>query len=111
MTTIRITLAALALSTLGAPALFAQDGPLLPPFLQQQNDPKQEMAELFKKVERRLNEIDKLLYDAAAGNARLDAQAGSGIAELLQQSQARGQEVVSGIDRILEIAKQSGGGT
>jgi hypothetical protein len=67
------------------------------------------MLELFQKVERRLNEIDKLLYDAGSGNAKVSSQAESGIAELLNTSKANGKEVLSGIDRILEIARQMGG--
>lgn len=73
-------------------------------------DPRQELIELFQKVETRLGEIDKLLYDASAGERSVKgAAADSGMAKLLQNSRAKSSEVVSGIDRILEIAKQQGG--
>jgi len=61
---------------------------------------QQEMIELFGKVELRLRQIDKLLYDAAAAES---APAGG---ELLNRSRERGREVLEGIDRILEIARQ-----
>jgi hypothetical protein len=67
-------------------------------------DPQQglqrEMIELFGKVELRLRQIDKLLYDAAAAES---APAGG---ELLNRTRERGREVLEGIDRILEIARQ-----
>ncbi len=73
-------------------------------------DPRQEMIELFRKVEGTLEEIDKLLYEAGAGErSAKDAARESGLAELLQRSKTKSSEVVSGIDRILEIAKQQGG--
>lgn len=73
-------------------------------------DPRQELIELFRKVETRLGEIDKLLYDASAGEGSVkDAAADSGMAKLLENSRAKSSEVISGIDRILEIAKQQGG--
>jgi len=99
------------LLTAGFPAsLPAQDRPTIPPFLQGgESDPRQEMVELFGKVERRLNEIDKLLYDAGSGSAALSSQKESGIAELLERSKSSGKEVLSDIDRILEIARQQGG--
>lgn len=105
-----IVIAILALQ--GAP-LFAQDKPLIPPFLRRdaqpgaQDDPKAEMQALFKKVESRLDEIDKLLYGAGAGDTRLAEVKESGIAGLLDQSQARSDEVLKGIDRILEIAREN----
>ncbi len=75
-----------------------------------EDDPRQEMIELFRKVEGALEEIDKLLYEAGAGErSAKDAARESGLAELLQRSKTKSSEVVSGIDRILEIAKQQGG--
>ena len=70
-----------------------------------------EMKALFKKVDRRLGEIDQLLYDAGAGEAKLAQLTESGIGKLLDQYKSHSQEVQSGIDRIIEIAQQSGGGT
>lgn len=110
---LRVTLAAAALA-LAAHA--RQDGatptPELPrlPELGGANDPRQEMIELFRKVETRLGEIDKLLYDASAGERALSGSSlDSGMAELLKSSKGKSEEVLAGIDRILEIAQQQGG--
>jgi hypothetical protein len=72
---------------------------------------RQEMIDLFYEVERRLKEIDELLYDASAGDALAGDVAESGIDELLKQSTTRAEEVLTGIDRILEIAEQQGDGS
>lgn len=70
---------------------------------------REEMKALFRKVETRLREIDRLLSDASAGDREaLKKNADSGMGELLEQTRARGQEVLEGIDRILEIARQFG---
>jgi hypothetical protein len=70
---------------------------------------RKEMQELFKKVELRLREIDRLLTDASAGDREaLKANADSGMDKLLEGSQQRGREVLQGIDRILELARQLG---
>jgi hypothetical protein len=68
-----------------------------------------EMIELFHAVESRLREIDELLFDASAGESALGKIEESGIEELLSRSTAKAEEAVSGIDRILEIARQYGG--
>lgn len=93
----------------------AQEGSAPPPLPEHSNaagEARQEMVELFHKVERRLAEIDALLYDASTGqpSARegLASVADSGIGELLQRSQSQSQEVLQDIDRILEIARQFG---
>ena len=101
---------AIALLLLPGSALAAQDKPALPKvgLTQGADDAREEMKALFAKVERRLNEIDKLLYDAGAGGARVGALQESGIAELLERSKSNGQEVLGGIDRILEIAREQG---
>lgn len=100
----------LAAAALAGATLHAQE-PARPVPLPQigESDPRQEMIELFHKVERRLNEIDELLYKAGSGETGIDSQEESGIAELLQRSKEGGQEVLGGIDRILEIARQQGG--
>ncbi len=70
---------------------------------------RKEMQQLFQKVERRLREIDRLLTDASAGDRdALKANADSGMGKLLEGSQQRGREVLEGIDRILELARQLG---
>jgi len=69
---------------------------------------RNEMIELFLEVEQRLREIDQLLFDASAGEAFGDEVEEAGIGDLLRQSTAKAEEVVEGIDRILEIAEQQG---
>ncbi|MBL8860000.1 MAG: hypothetical protein JNL28_15940 [Planctomycetes bacterium] len=72
-------------------------------------DPQSELVELFGKVENRLREIDRMLSDAAAGEAgALQGVGAAGIDELLKQSRASSEEAVKNIDRILEIARQMG---
>lgn len=101
---------AIALLLLPCSAFAAQEKPALPKVgvTPGADDAREEMKALFAKVERRLNEIDKLLYDAGAGGARTGAVQESGIAELLERSKSNGQEVLGGIDRILEIAREQG---
>ncbi|HJO26446.1 MAG TPA: hypothetical protein QF730_04280 [Planctomycetota bacterium] len=98
-------------------------------------DPAQEMTLLFGRVERRLRRIDELLMEAGQGSAAaLEAVGPSGLDELLPEgepaaaqsaggaqlspvarllavSRDGGREVLNDIDRILEIAQQSGNGT
>jgi hypothetical protein len=111
---IKGTLRGIAAASVLAGALGAQERtqerPQVPPLPQAGGESaRQEMIELFHKVERRLNEIDELLYKAGSGESGLESQSESGIAELLQRSQEGGKEVLGGIDRILEIARQQGG--
>ena len=73
----------------------------------EQASARDEMVKLFQEVERRLGEIDDLLFDASAGTP-LDAQEGAGIGDLLQRSIDSSEEVRRDMDRILEIAKQQG---
>jgi hypothetical protein len=74
------------------------------------DDPHVEMQRLFKKIEKDLRDIDRLLSDASAGGAstaaaeKKSADAIEGIDKLLQASEERGKAVVAGIDRILELA-------
>lgn len=91
-----------------APAAYAQEeSPLLPPQLSA--DPRERMKELFVQIERRLGEIDQLLYRAGSGDAPLESQRESGIGELLKQSRSSGQKVLDDIDAMLELAQQMGG--
>jgi hypothetical protein len=110
-----IALGALVLAA-GAP-LFAQDPPVVPPLPGPPGGPgggeqeaRQEMIELFQSVETRLKEIDELLYEASSGRRGLDGADESVIGELLNASSGKSQEVLGGIDRILEIAEQFGQG-
>lgn len=90
---------------LASGAAWAQERPALGPA----GDPQAELVELFGKVENRLREIDRLLSDAGAGDARaLDGVGAAGIDELLKKGRASSAEAVEGIDKILEIARQMG---
>ena len=116
MTPAQILRISFAAAALAIAAHARQEGaapkPELPrlPELGGANDPRQEMIELFRKVETRLGEIDKLLYDASAGERGLSGSSlDSGMAELLKTSKGKSEEVLAGIDRILEIAQQEGG--
>lgn len=69
-----------------------------------------EMSELFRAVEMRLQQIDELLTDAGAGDlSALDEVGESGIDDLLNNSMDNSRQVIEDIDRILEIAAQNGG--
>lgn len=89
--------------------------------------PQQEMADLFLEVESRMRSMGDLLLDASAGDtsklldvkesgiedllreARPAGGASRGVDDLLLVSKLQGEQVLSGIDRILEIAAQNGG--
>ncbi len=89
----------------------------LHPNLTGESDDQKEMVELFHKVEKKLAEIDSILYDAGAGGATKGELKDAGIDKLLQAAQDRSKDAQSGIDRILEIARkqqqqqQQGGGS
>jgi len=84
-----------------------EQGPLLPPQLRE--DPRERMKELVVQIERRLGEIDVLLYRAGSGETKLESQDESGIAQLLAQSRSSGQRVLDDIDEMLELSEQMGG--
>lgn len=81
-----------------------QGPPPLPPELGGP-DPRQEMLDLFARVERNLKAIDDMLYEASAGSAALENAEESGIGDLLRNSIDQGGHVLEDIDRILEIAE------
>ena len=70
----------------------------------------QEIVDLFLEVEAKLGEIDSMLWSASAGERPLETPGDAGIGKLLDDARQRGQEVQQGIERILEIARQQGGG-
>lgn len=75
-----------------------------------EQEAREEMIELFQSVEARLQEIDELLYEASSGRGGLAGTEELVIGELLNSSSSKSEEVLSGIDRILEIAEQFGQG-
>jgi hypothetical protein len=104
-----ILILALALSAL-------QDGGVHPPspverMLESGSAPggpeQDELVVIFQRVETRLREIDRLLYDASAGEP-ITSQAEGGITDLLRQTRGKNQEVLEDIDRILQIANERG---
>jgi hypothetical protein len=104
-----------AVLTVAAPAQDPEGPPPVPPVPPVpigEVDPeagRNEMIELFMQVEQRLREIDQLLFDASAGEVLDEDVEEAGIGDLLRQSTSKAEEVVQGIDRILEIAQQQGG--
>jgi len=79
-----------------------------------EEDADREIVQLFGKIERRLQEIDSLLFQAASGESAPKALEESGIAELIQRSQRGSEAAVREIDRILELARSHshpGGGS
>jgi hypothetical protein len=95
-------------------AASAQDGGVHPPspverLLEtgQAQSGQDEMVVLFQRIEERLREIDKLLYDASAGEPVVRVQE-SGIAELLRTTRSKNQEVLDDMDRVLQLAQERG---
>lgn len=101
-------------SALGALAAGQETAPKpeLPLELFPADDPRNEIIRLFHQVEQELQAIDVELLDASAGRTALSEVGDGGIEKLLRSSRAKSDEVVSGIDKILELAAQlQGGGT
>lgn len=70
-------------------------------------DPEARMRRLFGEVETKLQQVDLLLTDAAAGDTtRLKEAEESGIARILRDSLDRGRAAQGDIREILEIARQ-----
>jgi hypothetical protein len=67
-----------------------------------------ELKRLFQEVERNLELIDYQLADAGAGEIPLSDVGDSGLEKLLRDSQDKSEQVLAGIDKILEIAAQMG---
>ncbi len=117
----RLAIATTALLALGGPALEAQEPQPAPPgpeperelpaqLFPEEQDVQAEIIRLFHEVEKTLGEIDIELADAGAGQAPLGEGKESGIDRLLRSSREKGDQAVSNIDRILELAQQLGGG-
>ena len=93
-----------------------------------EEDPRKQLEEAFQKVERGLEDMNVMLFEASKGDtSRLIKAKESGIddllrmaenrpqgdptaalAELLYASSAEGSRVLEGIDEILEIAAKNG---
>jgi hypothetical protein len=69
-------------------------------------DPRQEIKDLFKKVEKDLQEIDKLLNQAAAEPKAGDAIDSKGAAKGAHEKQ---KEVSDSIQKIIDLVPPSGG--
>ena len=101
--------AALLAAAVLTPSTFAQE-PEIPEQFEPQpgGDMVEELKRLFQEVERNLELIDIQLADAGAGEIPLDEVGDSGLEKLLRDSQDKSEQVIEGIDRILEIAQQMG---
>lgn len=71
---------------------------------------QEEMIRLFHEVERTLESIDLELFDAGAGRIPVPEGSESGIERLLRSSGSKSDQAVTGIEQILELAQQMGGG-
>ena len=75
----------------------------------QVSEEQEEMLELFRDIEENLKIVDILLSDAGAGDtSSLKDVKEAGIGRLLEDSRAKSRQVLSDIDRLLEIAQQMG---
>ena len=88
------------------PAQEAEDEPLLSERVMAENDMMKELERLFHEVETKLIEIDVRLADAGAGETSLEGFEGAGIEKLLRDSQEKSQQVMEGIEKILQVAEQ-----
>jgi len=111
----RLTKLTTPLFTTAIAALFlattpAAQEPEIPEQFQPQpgGDQVDELKRLFLEVERNLQLIDFQLADAGAGEIPLSDVGDSGLEKLLRDSQDKSEQVLAGIDKILEIAAQMG---
>jgi len=70
------------------------------------HDHHEEMHELLLKIERRLAEIDELLFEASAGEVDREAIEEAGAEDLLELTIAKSEENLRDIDRLLELADE-----
>lgn len=78
----------------------------LPEDLYENDALREEMIRAFHDVERKLVDITTRLADAGAGEAPVTEVGDSGIDALLRSSRQKGNDVVSGIEKILELAER-----
>ncbi|MCE9595278.1 MAG: hypothetical protein K8S98_13910 [Planctomycetes bacterium] len=99
--------ALVATFALCASAVAQEPTPKIPvPKMPTAQDSKQEMIDLFHQVESKMQEIDRLLYDAGAGGAAGSSLKDAGIDKLLRDAGEKSRSVQAGIDRILELARE-----
>lgn len=79
------------------------------PDLSGRSSAQEEMIRLFHEVEKALESIDIELADAGAGRIPPPEGRDSAIDRLLRSNGQKSDQVVSGMERILEIAQQMGG--
>ena len=73
------------------------------------SEAQEEMLELFRDIEENLKTVDILLSDAGAGDtSSLSEVKEAGIGRLLENSRAKSQQILTDIDRLLEIAEEMG---
>ena len=69
-------------------------------------DPEAEMRELFLKVDKRLNRVTELLFEASAGDMSSAGEIGSaGIDELIREAESQASGARSDIARLLEASR------
>ena len=73
-----------------------------------ESDTQDEAKMLFRRVEKRLREIDELLNEASSGatgglGSMLESEQDSGIGKLIESSRKNSQGVIEDIDRLLEL--------
>jgi hypothetical protein len=78
----------------------------LPEDLYENDALREEMIRAFHDVERKLIDITTRLADAGAGEAPVTEVGESGIDKLLRSSRQSSNDVVSGIEKILELAER-----
>ena len=85
------------------------DGPTPVELPGQVSEAQEEMLELFRDIEENLKTVDILLSDAGAGDtSSLSDAKEAGIGRLLENSREKSRQVLTDIDRLLEIAQQMG---
>ena len=73
------------------------------------SESQEEILELFRDIEENLKTVDILLSDAGAGDtSSLSEVKEAGIGRLLENSRAKSQQILTDIDRLLEIAEEMG---
>ena len=86
-----------------------KDGPTPVELPGQVSEAQEEMLELFRDIEENLKTVDILLSDAGAGDtSSLSDVKEAGIGRLLENSREKSRQVLTDIDRLLEIAQQMG---